>query len=216
MPEWLEATIPDESRDALLSAGRPRAFRAGEVVFHQGDPCDALFLLRRGRVSVRVQTPDGDEVSVGLLVAPDEFGELGLLRDDHHHTATVVALEDVLVLVVTSARFHELRQQHPALTEWLLRSLARRLERSSVLLSDALYVDAEHRVFRRLFDCCGSFGLGDAGSLPLSQDDLAVMAGVSRTTANRALRRLEESGVVVLGRRRIDVVDLPALERAAR
>jgi CRP-like cAMP-binding protein len=202
MGERWEDHVPPEAREALLRAGRPREFRAGEVVFHQGDPCDSLFLLRRGRVAVRVRTRDGDEVCVGLLVAPDEFGELGLLRDEPHHTATVVALDDVLVLAVSSTRFHELRMVHPALTEWLLQALARRLERSSDLLADALYLDADTRVVRRLLDCCESVGPQDSSRLPLVQDDLAVMAGVSRSTANRALR--------------IDVVDLAALELAAR
>lgn len=216
MGERLESFLPPDARTALLRAGRPREFRADEVIFHQGDPCDSLFLLRRGRAAVRVRTQDGDQACVGLLVAPDEFGELGLLRDEHHHTATVVALENVLVLTVASPRFHELRREHPELTEWLLHALARRLERSSELLVDALYLDADHRVVRRLLDFCDSFDVSDASSLPLRQDDLAVMAGVSRSTANRALRRLEEDGIVALGRRRIDIVDLSALTRAAR
>ena len=66
------------TREALVRAGRPREFRPGEVVFHQGDPCDSLFLLRRGRVSVHVPTPDGDDVTIGLIAAPDAFGEVGL------------------------------------------------------------------------------------------------------------------------------------------
>lgn len=216
MGDAWEESLPPDARDALLRAGRPREFGAGEVIFHQGDPCDSLFLLRRGRAAVRVRTVDGDEVCVGLLVAPDEFGELGLLRPERRHTATVVALGDVLVLSVLASRFHDLRQDHPVLTEWLLHALARRLARSSDLLVEATYLDAHHRVARRLLDCCVSFGAETGGSLPLGQEDLAFMAGVSRSTANRALRQLVDSGAVALGRRRIDVIDLAALERAAR
>lgn len=215
MRAGLDSEIPAEARAAVLRAGRPRDFRAGEVVFHQGDPCDSLYLLRRGRVAVRVLTPDGDEVTVGLLTAPEEFGELALLREDHHHTATVTALDETRVLVVPAHRFHELRLEHPALSEWLLQALARRLERSTLLLADALYVDADRRVARRLLDCADSSRLGGPGSLLLVQADVATMAGVSRPTANRALRRLERSGVVHLGRGRIDILDLEALRHAA-
>jgi len=69
---------------------------------------------------------------------------------------------------------------------------------------------------RRLADCCRSFGLVGSGPVPLVQRDVAAMAGVSRPTANRALRQLEEAGIVVLGRRRIEIVDLAALERAGQ
>ena len=149
-----------------MRAGRPREFRPGEVVFHQGDPCDSLFLLRRGRVSVHVPTPEGDDVTIGLIAAPDAFGEVGLIRPDHHHTATVVALDDVHVLSVLATRFHDLRVDHPDLTDWLLLTLTQRLERMSALLADALFLDAEHRVARRLLDCRCSFGIEDTEPLP--------------------------------------------------
>jgi CRP-like cAMP-binding protein len=208
-------TISTATQEALMRAGRPREFRPGEVVFHQGDPGDSLFLLRRGRVSVHVVTPDGDDVTVGLIAAPDAFGEVGLIRPDHHHTASVVALDDVHVLSVLATRFHELRTDHPDLTEWLLLTLTQRLERMSELLADALFLDAEHRVARRLLDCCRSLG-PDGEPLPLTQDDLAAMAGVSRPTANRVLRHLEDQGVVRLGRRHITIEDVDSLARTAR
>ncbi len=209
-------TLPAPTQEALLRVGRPREFGAGEVVFHQGDPCDSLFLLRRGRVSVQACTADGDTVTIGLIAAPDVFGEVGLIRPDHHHTATVVALDEVHVLAVLASRFHDLRMDHPDLTEWLLVTLTQRLERMSVLLSDSLFVDAEHRVARRLLDCRCSFGVQGSEPLPLTQDDLAAMAGVSRPTANRVLRHLEDQGVVRLARRHITIADLETLARAAR
>ena len=212
----LDPTLRPESEAALHAAGRPRRFRAGEVVFHQGDPCDSLYLLLHGRVAVHALTPDGDDITVGLIAAPDAFGEVGLVRADHHHTATVVALDDVHVLIVLAARFHELRRMHPDLSDWLLVTLTRRLERTMVLLADSLYVDADHRVIRRLMDARRSFGIDTADPLPLRQEDLAAMAGVTRPTANRVLRRLEEQGVVRLGRRHIEVLDMPTLAAAAR
>jgi CRP/FNR family cyclic AMP-dependent transcriptional regulator len=200
----------------LMRAGRPRAFRRGEVVFHQGDPCDSLYLLRRGRVAVHALTPDGDELTVGLIAAPDAFGEVGLVRPDHHHTATVVAIDEAHVLVVLAARFHEVRREQPELTDWLLATLTARLEHTMTLLCESRFLDAEHRVTRRLLDCHHSFG-GEARSpLPLTQEDLAAMAGVTRPTANRVLRRLEDDGTVRLGRGHIEVRDLGALTAAAR
>jgi CRP/FNR family transcriptional regulator, cyclic AMP receptor protein len=200
----------------LMRAGRPRVFGRGEVVFHQGDPCDSLYLLRRGRVAVHALTPDGDELTVGLMAAPDAFGEVGLIRPDHHHTATVVALEEAHVLVVLAERFHEVRRTHPELTDWLLTTLTSRLEHTMTLLCESRFLDAEHRVARRLLDCHHSFGSELPAPLPLTQEDLAAMAGVTRPTANRVLRRLEDQGTVRLGRGQIDVRDLEALAAAAR
>lgn len=214
MAEGLEAAVGPQAAQALVAASRPRHYRAGEMIFHQGDPCDCLYLLRSGRVAVQRWTADGEQVTLGLLVAPAEFGEIGILRSDHHHTASVLALEDAQVLSVSADRFHQLRASHPQLTEWLLATLAARLERTSALLSDALFLDADQRIAKRLLDCRAAFGEFGA-CLPLRQSDIAAMAGVSRPTANRALRQLADQGVVTLGRREIQIVDLDALGRAA-
>lgn len=201
---------------ALAGAGRPRRFRAGEVLFHQGDPCDALYLLQHGRVAVHALSPDGDDLIVGLMAAPDAFGEVGLVRSDHHHTATVVAIDEVHALTVRAPEFHALRRRHQDLDDWLLVTLTRRLERAMVLLADSLYLDADHRVLRRLLDARRAFGIDCSEPLPITQEDLAAMAGVTRPTANRVLRRLEQEGIARLGRRHIEIVDLAELAAAAR
>lgn len=212
----MSVSVMPAAQEALLAAGRMRDFHRGEVLFHQGDPCDSLYLLRRGLVAVRASTAMGDEVTLSLLSAPDEFGEMGLLRSDHHHTATVQALGAVRVVVVPATRFNDLRRAaHPELTEWLLRRLVSRLERSSELLADSYFLDADQRIARRLLDCMDACGEPRSGELPLTQVDVAAMAGVSRPTANRMLRRLERAGVLRLHRRRIEIVDAGALQHVA-
>lgn len=211
--------IPSEPAPAwrvLEAAGRLRRFHDGEVVFHQGDPCDALFLLREGRVAVRAVSPEGQELTMGLLAAPDVFGEVGLIRPDHRHTATVVALGPVVVVSIAGSQFTSLRVRHPELTEWLLQTVTARLERTVALLAEAHHLDAERRVARRLLDCRRSLGIVDDEPLPLTQEDVAAMAGVTRPTANRALRQLEEAGIVRLGRRHIEILDEAGLAGAGQ
>jgi CRP-like cAMP-binding protein len=61
------------------------------------------------------------------------------------------------------------------------------------------------------------YGVGDVPAvIPVTQDDLAQLAGTTRPTANRVLRGGEEKGVVTLARGRIEVHDLAGLERLAR
>lgn len=209
-------TLLGSTWETLVEQGRPRRFRSGEVIFHQGDPCDALFLLRAGRVAVRAVTPQGEELTVGLLAAPDVFGEVGLIRPDHHHTATVVALSPVEAVCVTSTRFRSLRVAHPDLADWLLFTLTARLERTMSLLADAYFLEADRRVARRLVDCSRALGIDGGEALPVTQEDVAAMAGVARPTANRVLRRLEDAGVLRLGRRHIEIIDHAALDAAAQ
>jgi DNA-binding transcriptional regulator LsrR (DeoR family) len=49
--------------------------------------------------------------------------------------------------------------------------------------------------------------------IPLKQSDLASIAGITRSTANRLLRQAERDGVVSIGRGRVSVLDVPVLQR---
>jgi CRP/FNR family cyclic AMP-dependent transcriptional regulator len=71
-------------------------------------------------------------------------------------------------------------------------------------------------VARRLLDCSESLDDCHGTDVPLTQDDLAAMAGVSRPTANRVLRRFEAEGVVRLRRRQIEISQPERLRRLAR
>ena len=64
--EWrlLDGIPPGDVR-ALIASSRRRTFARGEVVFHRGDPSDALHLVVKGRFEARVTTARGDEVALG-------------------------------------------------------------------------------------------------------------------------------------------------------
>jgi CRP-like cAMP-binding protein len=95
----------------------------------------------------------------------------------------------------------------------LLRLLAEQLRRSTDRVVEAHHVDAETRVRRRLLDLATTY---DGGVVPLTQEDIAAMAGTSRATVNRVLREEEGLGTVALGRGRTSVLDVDALERRCR
>ena len=73
------------------------------------------------------------------------------------------------------------------------------------------------RLLRRLVELGELFERGVAPvSIPLTQEELAQLAGTTRPTANRVLRSLEEEGIVAIERGRIAIVDVAGLSRKAR
>ena len=206
-----------EDRQRVLQAARRRRFVRHEVVFHEGDPGDTLHLLAKGRVAVRVATPMGDIATLTVLGAGKVFGELALVTPGARRTATVVALEPAETLTLGREQFDELRRHHPAIDHVLVDLLAANVTRLSEQLLEALYVPVDKRVLRRLVELAEEYGQGQAGTVvPLTQEDLATMAGTTRPSANRVLHDAEQAGAVRVDRARVEIIDPAKLARRAR
>ena len=116
---------------ASAIAGVPaRSFRSGEVIFRQGETAGTeAYLVHRGRVEVR-RTIGGTERVIGTLGIGDLLGEVALFRGGPH-SATAVALEDVLVLVISANRLEHIVRTNPQLAIAIIRQLARMAARES-------------------------------------------------------------------------------------
>jgi CRP-like cAMP-binding protein len=212
--EWpLLADLEPEHVRQLLSIARRRTFDRGEVVFHRDDPADSLHLIARGRFGARVTTPRGDSVLLEVLGTGQAFGELALLLPDARRSATVSALEEGETHSIVRDDFVRLQESHPGVKDVLLRLLAEQLRRASDRVVEAHFVDADTRVRRRLCELAISY---DGGVVPLTQEDLAAMAGTSRATVNRVLRDEVKRGTVAHRRGRVTILDAEDLERRCR
>jgi CRP-like cAMP-binding protein len=212
--EWqLLADVPDEALHALLTIARRRTFARGEIVFHRGDPADALNLILKGRFSVRIVTPLGDSAMLSVRGPGDAFGELALLGEPVR-SATVSALEPAETYSVHRDEFERLRHEHPTVNDVLVGILTDRLRRLSDQLVEAYYVPADRRVLRRMCELAELYRSGDGEAVvPLTQEEIAELAGTSRATVNRVLREAERRGSIELRRGRTAVLDLDGLLR---
>jgi CRP/FNR family cyclic AMP-dependent transcriptional regulator len=217
--EWpLLAGVPEEEVQQVLGIARRRKFERGEVVFHEDDPADTLHLISKGRFVVRITTSLGDTAILAVLGPGEMFGELALLENgEAHRSATVAALEAGETRSVHRIDFERLRGKSPGTAQVLSAILAAQVRRLSRHLVEALYLPADKRVLRRLVEMTAIFEGGDDGTVvPLTQEDLAGLAGTSRATVNRVLREEEARGTLRLGRGRTVVLDAEALSRRGR
>jgi CRP/FNR family transcriptional regulator, cyclic AMP receptor protein len=211
------AELPEDDRRRVLQAARRRRYARHEVIFHEGDPGDTLHLIAKGRVAVAIATPLGDSTTLTVLGAGQFFGELALVGNQPVRTATVAALEPTETLALRQQQFDELRRDHPTIDRFLVAILAEQVKRLSTQLLEALFVDAETRVLRRLLDLAQEYGEGLPGTvIPLTQEDIATMAGTTRPTTNRVLRDAEAAGAIRIARARTEIVDPSILIRWAK
>jgi CRP-like cAMP-binding protein len=212
----------DESALERLAAGtRTRRFRRGEVIFHAGDPGDALFIIVSGEVKIALPSETGDEAIIASLKPGDVFGELALL-DGAARSATASALAVTEAVVLPRDRFRELLATEPAVRDALLASLAAELRRLTVHVEELHFLDMTGRVAARLVRLAEEAGppTADDGTLrlrsSLTQGELASMVGCTRQSVNKLLGQFADEGFVRLDREGIAIIDLPGLVAASR
>lgn len=209
--------LTEDERQRLLQLARRRTFARGEVVFHRNDPADTLHLISKGRFVIRVTTPYGHTAALAVLGPGDAFGEIALLGEHALRSTTVAALEPGETRALHKLDFDALIARYPTVSRVLVNILSARVRALSDQLVDAMYVPAELRVLRRLVDVLRLYVAdGEEGTVPLTQEELAELAGTSRATANRVLREAEERGEVRLQRGRIAVLAPEELRRRWR
>lgn len=200
--------LSDQDRERFLGIARPRKYGRGEVVFLAGAPADSLHLVVSGKFAVRVGTETGDMAMLSVLGAGDFFGELALLEPESGRTATVTAFDASQTLSVGRSEFKRLREQYPPVDRVIVSVLSSQVRRLSTLLVEAMYLPAETRVYRRVLAAAEMWGGAVPGTvIPLTQEDIAELAGTTRPTANRLLRQAASSGLLRIKRGRIELID---------
>jgi CRP/FNR family transcriptional regulator, cyclic AMP receptor protein len=126
----------------LLNNLKRISFAAGTQVFQKGDPADCLYFLQNGQVAVQNKTGFGERMQVVALLDPGApVGEKGLLGR-RVRGATLTAVKDTELLVLSHESFELLVDEEPALAikllKWLLNRVSLRLEKNSERLAHVL------------------------------------------------------------------------------
>jgi CRP/FNR family transcriptional regulator, cyclic AMP receptor protein len=204
----LDAAVVDE----VLASARRRTFARGDVVFHAGDPGDSVQVIARGHFALRLVTPRGDVCMTRVFGPGDMFGRVALGTIEAVREATVISLDGSETFELFRPQLDALRAAHPSVNDALIAMAGLDLRRVSIALLEALYLDADRRVRRRLLELSEQFG----GGIPLTQEDIAALAGTSRATVSRVLGEEERRGTIAKRRRSIELLDVEELSRWAR
>ena len=185
----------------MATRARGVALARGEVLFHEGDPSDGLYVLCSGLVQVSITDADGNTLVLAVPEHGAPLGEMTLVTPDPR-SATVTALEDTVLLQIETVTMVGLLGEEPALARHLIAFLSRRLRQSN----DSLHRFAFDNLQRRLLQKLTELGLQHGDLHPeglrlgrkFSQTALAEMLGVTREAVNKQLKLLQDQGDIVV------------------
>lgn len=187
-----------EARQRLDDVMIERSIKNNEVLFWEGEPGDAMYVIARGHLLVERVTEQGDTVAVAVLGPDSIVGEQALLGDDVRG-ATARAVTPTTVRSLGRLSFDDLRRSNGVFDAVLVGMLAGRIRELNDLVLEARHRPAEDRVKRRLLEMTDMFG----DEIPLTQSTLAALAGTTRPTTNGVLQLLQDQGILELRRGRI-------------
>jgi CRP/FNR family transcriptional regulator, cyclic AMP receptor protein len=215
----LFANMDREQTRALQASMTPLDLARGEVLFHEGEPGDRLYVIARGKIKLGRRSSDGRENLLAVLGPGEMFGELSLF-DPGPRTATASVVADAHLLELGHQDLIDWLQSSPAVAKHLLEALARRLRRTNEALGDLVFSDVPGRVAKALLDLSRRFGEPVDDGLrvahDLTQEELAQLVGASRETVNKALADFAARGWVRREGRAVVLLDIDRLERRAR
>jgi len=114
--------LPPEQIDELARSFQSRHARPHEIIFREGDPADAFYLISSGRVRIFVSHENRMERDISLLEPGEHFGEVALLAAEAR-TANAESLTETDLLVLPKERFDRLLRDYPDISRTFVREM---------------------------------------------------------------------------------------------
>jgi CRP/FNR family cyclic AMP-dependent transcriptional regulator len=212
--------LKSEQLSKLNAMLHRRSFDAGYNIITAEQPGETVYIITSGSVKVYSDEVGGSEVILAILGAGEVVGEMSL-ADSLGRSATVITLEQTVLLWMDRASFWASLREVPEMTYNLVGILSRRLRLANNHARSLAAMDVQGRVAGQLLAFAREYGEpapdGDILiPLRLTQADFAALVGASRVRVNQALGYHKRNGHISVGTdRRIVVHDAPALARRA-
>jgi CRP/FNR family transcriptional regulator len=201
-------------RDLHMLVEHIGPFHAGEHVFREGDPFEAIAAVRAGTVKTYSIDRDGREHVLGFHLPGEVIGLNAIAGDKYPCNA--VALDTVTLCRFSFPQISVLAARLPGLQQTLFRLLSRDIGTASLLAGDwsadermaAFLIGLSRRLAARGFS-------PDRFQLTMARTDIANYLRLAPETVSRVLKRFQDEGMLQVDRREVELRDRARLEGLA-
>ena len=204
--------------ERVLAAGAARVLRRGQVLFREGEPASALYLVESGRVKLVQDSAEGQQVILRYLAPGDAFAAVALF-ERATYPVTALATERTRVRAWPREVLPGLVREHPRFEANLLRIVSSHTREALSRVRELATEPVAQRLARTLLRLGDQVGRAqEDGSLlieRITQQEVAEVAGASLFTVSRTLAGWQELGIVETGRGRYRIRDAARLAALA-
>lgn len=175
-------------------------FKKKSYIFFERDNGHKFYMIQEGKIKITKNDEDGNEVILAILCEGETFGEMSLI-DGFLRNANAVAMEDVVLLTLSDRDFFSFLTRNASFALNLLKILTLRLRISDYAIKGLFLDDVQKRVIICLYNLAKQMGKMDGKKMVISdmpsQSDFASLAGTTRETLSRTLKKIETEGVII-------------------
>lgn len=206
----LFAALEADLKERLITSSPLRRFDDGQLIQQRATQADGFWLIEEGSVRVGQYLLNGEFRAVAVLGPGDSFGELAVFADTPR-VVDAVARGPARLRFIARNRFLAALEDYPASSRALLGALSAQLQTTLDQLAGLRRGGNPARLAGLLLNLAG-----EGETTPITQQELAELLGVTRVTANAALRALEDSGAIERGYGFIRVLNKDTLVQIAQ
>jgi CRP/FNR family cyclic AMP-dependent transcriptional regulator len=183
---------------STINGGRKiLSFRKNQSIFAQGNPSDAVFYIRKGKVKLTVVARSGKEATIGILNEGDFFGE-GCLAGQTPRMCSATAMSDCSAMRIDKQSMTEVLHREHKFSDMFIAHLLARNIRYEEDLVDQLFNSSEKRLARilLLLSHFGKEGKPETVVPKISQETMAEMVGTTRSRVSFFMNRFRKLGFI--------------------
>jgi len=210
----LLATLSSAELHNLAARTVRKLFSAGELIFSEGEPCNGLHIIARGKVRIFKTSLSGREQVLAVNNPGESVAELPVF-DGGPFPASAIAIDDTEMAFISRRDFQAYCLEHPEVSLKVLSVVGQRLRGLVGILEELSFTTIRQRLISVLVKLAQGEGRktdrGIEFLLPSTHQELANQLGTVRELVSRNLMRLQAEGLLEVDARQIVVKDLKAL-----
>jgi len=209
--QWFFSRLSEKERDILLKSSFTRVAEAGSYICQFGGRADIWYGVMSGFVKVSVTSKSGKVTSYVAVAADDWIGEGSVLKGGVR-PYDIIALSDSKIACVPRAVFIDLYKTNIDFCHFLIERMNRRLAHFIVSMQIDRLINPDVKIARTLCMLTQDLPTDAPQILNLSQTELALLCGLSRSFTNRVVTKLTKLGLITHEYGKISILDRAGLE----
>jgi len=212
---WFRS-LASEHQALVVATSHAEYRESGAWVAHRGAPSDYWIGVHSGLLKLAIYNASGRSCTLSGVPPGGWFGEGSVIKRELRKY-DVVAIQRSLVMYVPQSTFHTLLSTSLPFTGFVIHQLNNRMGEFIASIQNSRLLDVDARVAQALAQLFNPDLYPETGRvLAISQEEVGLLAGVSRQRINQALQSFEKAGLLRLSYNQIEVLDLAALSAYGR